>query len=99
MRIIGHIQLMVAGSGCREVSDNASHRAQGGESAVVTRRRALQPAPKTKQAAGSSFLGDGTYAAGSRHVGMDFERLLMWMAVFGLIGLALTFAWMLATGR
>jgi hypothetical protein len=29
---------------------------------------------------------------------MDFERVLIWMAVVGLIGLALTFAWMLATG-
>lgn len=29
--------------------------------------------------------------------GMSFERLLMWMAVIGVIGFALTLAWMLAT--
>jgi hypothetical protein len=28
---------------------------------------------------------------------MDFEKVLIWMFVIGLIGLALTFAWVLAT--
>jgi hypothetical protein len=28
---------------------------------------------------------------------MDFERVLMWMAIIGVIGLALTLTWMLAT--
>ena len=41
----------------------------------------------------------GTYADGSRHLRMDFERALIWMFVIGLIGLALTFTWVLATGR
>lgn len=29
---------------------------------------------------------------------MDFEKVLIWMAAIGLIGLALTFTWVVATG-
>lgn len=40
----------------------------------------------------------GTDAVGRRHLRMDFEKVLIWMFVIGLIGLALTFAWVLVTG-
>ena len=38
----------------------------------------------------------GTDATGHRH--MHMERLFMWMAVVGVIGVALTLTWMLFTG-
>ena len=40
----------------------------------------------------------GTKGGALRHVGMKLERVMMWMAVVGVIGFAVTLAWMLAKG-